>query len=501
MTNKFEHHVSRRGFLQSSAVTSIGLPFLNCGSVDVEKPLKRDFGRLNFDVTTLGLGGQASIQWTPEDVDPVAIILKAFAEGVNYFDTSNAYGPSQLNYNKAFRQLSLIPGSSGYNELLRRSIFLTSKSGLRFAKGGWAKDGIRNFTNGPEGSGTVDDIKRTLTQIFGDGQGSYPSGSYIDMVLIHSLSDMAEINAVYEGLDNPDPRAEHIGALAALRDYRDGTNLTGLNPKEETLIRHIGFSGHRSPAVMMEMIQRDNGNILDGMLVAINANDRLNFNMQHNVIPVAAAKKMGIIAMKVFADGAMYTKEATWSRRPEHVVRTVGSQTLPSRSLVEYSLTTPGIQTAIIGIGQISDNQSACQLQNNLSAAQIAPTGLTQNDRREIERKAHNVKDGKTNYFQLPAIELSPPREFSAEQQVQGDQRIVRLSWHTAYAGDEPVKNYEIWMDNQKKAQVDHHPQTDMMPFIFEESVKDNKAHTYKIVTVDVAGKNAATKELMINQI
>jgi hypothetical protein len=39
-----------------------------------------------------------------------------------------------------------------------------------------------------------------------------------------------------------------------------------------------------------------------GLLVAVNANDRLQFNMQHNVLPVAAAKNMGIIAMKVFAD-------------------------------------------------------------------------------------------------------------------------------------------------------------------------------------------------------
>jgi hypothetical protein len=58
---------------------------------------------------------------------------------------------------------------------------------------------------------------------------------------------------------------------------------------------------------MMEMIQRDKRDILEGMLVAVNANDRQNFSMQCNVIPVAAANKMGVIAMKVFADGAMYT--------------------------------------------------------------------------------------------------------------------------------------------------------------------------------------------------
>ncbi len=113
--------------------------------------------------------------------------------------------------------------------------------------------------------------------------------------------------------------------LAALRDYRDGTNLTGLNPRNEKLIRHIGFSGHFDPSVNMYMIRRDHSDLLDAMLVAINANDKQMFNMQYNVIPLAASKNMGIIAMKVFADGAMYSKPAEWSETPGHVVRTVGS--------------------------------------------------------------------------------------------------------------------------------------------------------------------------------
>src|SRR5208283_5849032 len=96
------------------------------GQNNIDKLLKRDMGRLNFEATTLGLGGQASLQWTPEGVDPVRIILKAFRLGINYFDTSNAYGPSQLNYGKAFPELHLVPGEAGYDESRRREIFLTS---------------------------------------------------------------------------------------------------------------------------------------------------------------------------------------------------------------------------------------------------------------------------------------------------------------------------------------------------------------------------------------
>jgi len=492
---------SRRRFIKNAAAASAGLslgPYFTFGKGQPFKPMKRAMGRLKFETTTLGLGGQGSLQWTPSDVDPVKIILKAFDLGVNYYDTSNVYDDSQLHYGKAFRELHLVPGEPVYNERLRRSIFLTSKTALRFGKGGWQKPGLINVSNGAQCKYAVDDVRRTLTQIYGDGKGSYPRGACLDMLLIHSVSSMADVEAVYEGYDNPDPKAETIGALAALLDLRDGTNFTGLNPGEEKLIRHIGFSGHASPDVMMEMIQRDTRGILDGMLVAINANDRLNFNMQYNVIPVAAARNMGVIAMKVFADGAMYTKAATWTSKPDMIVRTVGSGSLPSRRLVEYSLTTPGVHTAIIGTGHIDADATACQLHQNLLAAQIEPDALSVSDRRRIEQAAAAVKDGKTNYFQAPAQPLGAPRAPAAKQEMRGEKRVAQLSWQTAFAGDEPIVRYEIWRDNKKAGQILHRPQVTRTPFSFEETLPDKTAHQYRILAVDAAGRTAKTEDLQL---
>jgi aryl-alcohol dehydrogenase-like predicted oxidoreductase len=496
-----ESMFSRRRFIKNAAVASAGLslgPYFTFGKAQPFRPMKRAMGRLNFEATTLGLGGQGSLQWTPSDVDPVKIILKAFDLGVNYYDTSNVYDDSQLHYGKAFRELHLIPGEPVYNERLRRSIFLTSKTALRFGKGGWQKQGLINVSNGPQCKHTADDVRRTLSQIYGDGKGSYPPGAYLNMVLIHSVSSMADVDAVFEGYDRPDPKAETIGALAALLDLRDGTNFTGLNPKEEKLIHHIGFSGHASPDVMMEMIQRDTRGILDGMLVAINANDRLNFNMQYNVIPVAAARNMGVIAMKVFADGAMYTKAATWTSKPDMIVRTVGSSSLPSRRLVEYSLTTPGVHTAIIGTGHIDADATACQLHQNLLAAQIEPGALSVSDRRRIEQAAAAVKDGKTNYFQAPAQPLGAPRAPAAKQEMRGKKRVAQLSWQTAFAGDEPIVRYEIWRDNQKAGQIAYKPQVAQTPFSFEETLSDKTAHQYRILAIDAAGRTAKTEDLQL---
>ncbi len=501
MTGILNKEYSRRKFLKNTALVTAGLslgPFIHLGRAKAAPLMKRYMGKLDFEATTLGLGGQASLQWTPADVDPVKIILKAFDSGINYYDTSNFYDDSQLNYGKAFRKLDLVPGKPGYNEKLRRSIFLTSKTCLRFGKGGWKNDVMYNLTNGA-GTHAVSDLKRTLSQVFGDGKGAYPKGAYLDQVLMHAVTSIEDMDALYEGYENTDTKAETIGTLATLVDFRDGTNLTGLNPEEEKLIRHIGFSGHASPAVMMEMIHRDTRDVLDGMLVSINANDRHYFNMQYNNIPVAEAKNMGLIAMKVFADGAMYDKPAVMTQGPHMVIRKVGSQKLPSKKLVEYSLTTPGIHTAIIGTGHIDNDPKACQLTQNLHAAQIKPDALTVSDRREIEKLALNAKDGKTNgFFQVEKQELSAARDYSITQEKQDRKRVAQLEWQTAYAGDEPISHYEIWRDNKRVGQVAYKPQVTRDPFIYKETLSDSSAHNYRILTVDAAGRTAKTKEMLL---
>ncbi len=489
MALKGKYTLSRRNFIKVTAATTAGVSLHSLGSCNIEKtppPLKRKFGNHEFMVTSIGLGGQASLQWTPEDVNPVPIILKAFKLGINYYDTSNLYGPSQRNFNKAFQQLNLIPGKEGYNEELRKSIWLTSKTCMRWGKPGWPeRENVKSRSNGKEVQCAVDDLKRTLTQVFGDGEGFYPEGAYLDMMLIHTLENIHEVDVLYEGLDTPLDPEGNFGALVALRDFRDGTNLTGMNPKNEKLIRNIGFSGHHDPPAMMEMIQRDDYGILGGMLIAINANDKLQFNMQHNVIPVAEAKGLGIIGMKTFADAAMYHKEPRWSRDSKDVFRKVGTPELPSRPLIEYSLTTPGVHTLIIGIGQIHDDPMKCQLVQNFYAAQIEPNGLSAEERNKIEKLAAGIKEGKTNYFQLPKVGLSAPRELTMTK----EGKMNRLSWQTAYAGDDPLKEYEIMIDDEKIGTVAHKPQVlKKEPFRFETERSGNKI---AVVAIDTAGNRA----------
>jgi aryl-alcohol dehydrogenase-like predicted oxidoreductase len=463
--------------------------------------MRRPFGKIPFEVTTFGLGGQASLQWTPEDVDPVAIILKAYNSGVNYFDTSNLYGPSQMNYGKAFRQSGLVPGLSNYDEGKRKEIFLTSKTALRWGKGEDPAIPTNKWTNGDSKLGPVGDIKRTLTQVFGDGQGNYPKEAYIDMVLMHAVGNMNDVNALYTGYDKLSASDENIGTLVTLIDYRDGTNYTGLNPKEEKLIRHIGFSGHYSPVVLSEMMLRDSKNQLDAILIAINANDRIYHNMQHNVIPIAEAKNMGVIGMKVFADGAMYTKPSHWTQGSHEVVRTVGDNKLDSKKLIQYSLTTPGVSTLIIGIGQISDDPEQCQLTQNIKHAQVNFTGLTQADRLEIEAMALQAKEGKTNYFQDAEAKMVFVREPEILQRVDNGIRKVTMKWHTAFSKTDPIKQYEIYSESKLIKTFPHVPQTNLEPFDFFDFPKKKTALNYRIVAVDTKGNKLESKNLILEEV
>jgi aryl-alcohol dehydrogenase-like predicted oxidoreductase len=486
--------VSRREFVKLSAAAAAGLtilPSFRFGLDQLPTPMKRSFGKIPFEVTTLGLGGQASLQWTPPDVDPVPIILKAFKMGVNYFDTSNLYANSQLHFGNAFRELNLIPGEDGYDKELRESIFLTTKTHQRWGKSGFPElKNVNNWSNGDPAGGAVKDLKRSLSQMFGDGKGNYPKGAYVDMVLTHNLNFVEEVDVMFKGLETPLNKDENFGVLVTLRDFRDGTNHTGLNPDKEKLIKHIGLSGHISSPAMMDMIRRDKYDILDAMLVAINANDKRYLNHQHNVIPVAQAKNMGIIAMKVFADGAMYGKYNDWTRDSDGVVRSVGTRELPSKPLIEYALTTPGIHTAIIGIGQISDDHLKCQLVQNYYAAQISPDGLSMEKRLKIEKSGRIAKDGMTNYFQLAHQGLTPPQDIM----VKGTGEL-EISWNSALAGEDPLSHYEVFLEDELVATILHEPQVNTEPFRYN---GNNKTGTYRVVTVDRGGNRAESEVLEV---
>jgi aryl-alcohol dehydrogenase-like predicted oxidoreductase len=413
---------------------------------------KRLLGRTGRWVTPLALGGQASLQWTAPGIDAPDIIVRAVQLGLNYLDSANVYGPSQMNYGEAFRRMHLAPGAPDYNPALRENLYIASKTRERFSLG------PSSTAAQTPGATAVTDIKRTLTQMFGDGKGYIPEGAYLDAIQMHAISTMDDVNQLYIGMaERGSKMPDRIGAFAALLDYRDGTNYTGLNPEHKQYVRHIGVTGHLSSPVLMEMLRRDTGNNLDTLLVALNANDTLYTSHQYNVLQLAMGRGMGVIAMKLFGDGTFYGKGPHFSKVPADVVHTVGKPDAASyQDLVRYSLSIPGVSCAVTGIGHIDRAKPENdQLVANLAAATQDPASAA--ERQRIEREMAQRYGATTNYFQLAASGLTQPTEVKVDKVNGGDQVTVR--WNTAIAAARPISSYEIRSGDRLLLSVPYRPQ------------------------------------------
>lgn len=438
---------SRRGFLRALGTLPVAVRMYGLPPGELKY---RKLGRTGRMVAPFALGGQASLQWTGPNIDPADIIVRAVELGVNYLDTANAYGPSQTNYGEAFRRLKLVPGAPNYNQSLRERLYLASKTGRRLA-----------LDRSGTAATAVDDLKRSLTTIFGDGKGAIPDGAYLDAIQMHNVQTIQQVDQLWENFDRRSEKGlDRIGALAGMLDYRDGTNHTGLNPERKKYIRHIGITGHLASPVLMNAIQRDKEKILDTLLVALNANDRRYLSHQHNVVPLAAAREMGIIAMKVFADGTFYGKEPRFSRTPADVILTVGKpDKTPPADLLRYTLSIPGVTCAITGIGHIDrENAKADQAVANLAASQSdMPSG---GEVRRIEAQVAELHGTATNYFQEKARGLVQPTDVKVERD---DTRVV-VRWNTALAGAEPIEWYQIYAGERLISTVPFRPQTTLEP-------------------------------------
>jgi aryl-alcohol dehydrogenase-like predicted oxidoreductase len=437
------------------------------------------------------LAGGNKVMWDLPNDEGVEIVVKAVRMGLTYLETANNYQLSQRNYHKAFRILNLIPGEPGYDHALRGRLFLATKTGLRT---GVVRGDAKPVGRSAGGGTTVaDDVVRALTQFFGDGKGYIPDGAYIDLMQLHSLRSEEDVDTAFEGIEQPsDKTLPRIGALAVLIDFRDGTNLTGANPQQKKYIRHIGITGHENAAAHMHAMRRDKRNDLETLLVVVNPNDRHFFCHQTNSIPVAAAKGMGIIGMKIFADGVFYGLSKSYASKPGQSVLSVGQPGKVSHSdFLRYSLSAQGLSTLITGIGLIDRNNDATrdQLVANLAVCQTRES-LDAAERRRIETRTAELHGTDTNFFQRPSNGLLPPQTVQVERPAGTGPAVI--SWSTAFAAGDPIERYEVYRREQRIATTPFAPQTSEALF----RVDDHSAPAshpgglyYTVRAIDSAGR------------
>ncbi len=212
----------------------------------------RKLGQTGREVTIFGLGGASSetpLSQGPHD-EAVAIVERALALGVNYFDTATTYGNGRSE-----RALGEVARSQ------RSRMFLASKTGERTYDGA-----MREL----EGS-----LKRLQTD-------------HLDLWQMHHVS-----------LQNRDTRPAFAadGAIKALEKARS-----------EGIVKHAGVSGHHRTDVLADWLER---HPFETVLTIVNAVDRHHDDsFIERVLPVARQKKMGVIAMKIPAYGKLLRPDA-----------------------------------------------------------------------------------------------------------------------------------------------------------------------------------------------
>jgi len=269
--------MSRRAFLETAALT--GVAARAAADAMPTRLLGLTFAR--FSILAMG-GGSRFLMYKDED-KALEALNRAFDLGITYMDTAYRYG-NGLSEERVGKVM----------KTRRKGIFLATKINKR--KGDEAQRVL-------EGS-----LKRLQTD-------------HLDLIHVHSLTDEKDLAEV----EAPD------GVLNVLLKLRD-----------QKVTRFIGITSHTDPVVLKTALERHD---FDCSQMALNAarvgmkngassmvpNDALKTSFEDVALPVARAKKMGVIAMKIFAQEAL-----------------VGQA--PPEKLLYYAMSLPGVTLAVAGM-------------------------------------------------------------------------------------------------------------------------------------------------------
>ncbi|HET6203944.1 MAG TPA: aldo/keto reductase [Planctomycetota bacterium] len=230
---------------------------------------ERPLGRTGRSVPLLGLGC-FPLGNLRSDQDAQSVVARAFETGARYFDTAPSYGGSERRLGKAIADFP------------REKLFLATKTLER------------------DGDGALADLERSLERLGTD---------YVDSVQVHELRSFSDVEGLFR----------KGGVVAALEDARRRKKL-----------RFVGITGHRDPAVLLAAIERL---AFDTALVPVNPLDRLHRSFARDFVPKAREKGIGVIAMKVYAGGAIPSQKAE----------------VPIGDLIRFALAEEGVCVAVPG--------------------------------------------------------------------------------------------------------------------------------------------------------
>jgi aryl-alcohol dehydrogenase-like predicted oxidoreductase len=251
----------------------------------------RPFGKIGENFPILSFGGQRIVdEHQCAEEEAIKIVNTAIDRGIRYFDTAWIYsnGQAETRLGKVVKHR-------------RSEMWLATKTIDTTA------DGARQ------------QLETSLTRLQTD---------YVDEWRLHNVYDYARLD-------------EFTGKGGALE--------TAVKARDEGLVRYISISGHTDPQILVEALNRFP---FDSALIAVSALDHFILSFAEEFLPVANAKGVATIGMKVLGLGSL-THEVERSLR--------------------YAFSLP-VSTVIVGM------ESMAQLEQNLAIAE-AFTPLTDEER------------------------------------------------------------------------------------------------------------------------
>lgn len=241
----------------------------------------RPFGKTGESFPILSFGGQRIVdEHNCTEEEAIAIVNTAIDRGIRYFDTAWIYseGQAETRLGKVVKHR-------------RSEMWIATKTSDT------TRDGARRQLEG------------SLIRLQTD---------YVDEWRLHNVWDYARLDA-FTGKD---------GALEA-----------AVKAREEGLVRHISISGHSDPQVLVEALNRFP---FDSALIALSALDHFILSFVEEFLPIANARGVATIGMKVLG---------------------LGSLTHDVERSLRYSFGLP-ISTVIVGM------ETMVQLEQNLAIAE-----------------------------------------------------------------------------------------------------------------------------------
>jgi aryl-alcohol dehydrogenase-like predicted oxidoreductase len=204
----------------------------------------RPFGSTGEQFPILSFGAQRVVdEHDCSEEQALAILNRAIDRGIRYFDTAwiYSYGQSEKRVGKVAKYR-------------RQEMWIATKVWDRTRDGAWRQ------------------LEQSLTRLQTD---------YVNEWRLHNVWSFEELDKCFAV----------NGAIHAMTQARD-----------EGLVRHISISGHTDPQVQIEALERFP---FDSVLIAASVLDHFIYSFTEEFLPVANARGVATIAMKVFGLGKL----------------------------------------------------------------------------------------------------------------------------------------------------------------------------------------------------